>query len=234
MEHSPKQEAPLDIQTLLEFRSQQSDASKLAEYITGLRPDDPRMLERIITDQKVLRAKYNLPPLESRHEYPASEYEKLLLEIARKNNVTIRDKSEHVRFFEKYMANACYDEDLHAVFIDMRKGTDDNYGKKLVTLEHELIHAEQEIHEKSMPVELREYEAYVASMNMPKFKEMPEEIEFVLFSFCIGVSTNIWYAQQKEESREPAEPIWRDPAYFLKNVDNISEEVIAAYKAKEQ
>lgn len=215
---------------LLELRFNQSEASKLAEYITGMRPDDPQMLERLITDQKILRAKYNLPTIESRTEYPFAEYERLLYEMAAKNNVTIRDKDEHVRFFENYMASALYDDDLHAVFVGMERDTEKKYGKSLVTLEHELIHGEQEVHAKTMPIELQEYEAYVASMNMPKFKNMPEEIESVLFSFSIGVSTNIWYAQNKENGKGPIEPVWRDPVYFLKHVDNMNDEDIEAYK----
>ena len=84
-------EAKLTKDQLLELRFNQPEASKLAEYITGIRPDDPQMLERLITDQKVLRGKYNLPPLESRREYPFAEYERLLYEMASKNNITIRN-----------------------------------------------------------------------------------------------------------------------------------------------
>ena len=215
---------------LLELRFNQSDASKLAEYITGIRPDDSRMLERLITDQKILRAKYNLPALESRAQYPVSEYEKLLHRMAEANNVTIRSTDEHVRFFDEYMASASYDHDLHSVFVDMEKNSEGKYWDGLVTLEHELIHAEQNVHNTGMPVELREYEAYVATMNMPKFKDMSEEIEFVMFSFCIGVSTNIWYAQNEKSGKGPVEPVWRDPAYFLKNVDSVSDEDIESYR----
>jgi hypothetical protein len=225
-------EKKLNKDQLFELRFNQSEASKLAEYITGIRPEDPRMLDRLIIDQKILRTKYNLPSLESRKEYSFAEYERILYEIAEKNNVIIRDKNEHVRFFEKYMANASYDEDLHSIFIDMKRNTDNEYGKSLITLEHELIHAEQEIHGKGMPIELMEYEAYVASMNMPKFKDAPGDIEPVLFSFCIGVSTNIWYAQNKEGEKGFTEPIWRNPEYFLKNIDHISDEEIEIYKKK--
>ncbi len=189
------------------------------------------MLERIITDQKKLRFKYKLPTLESRAKYPENEYELILQNMAKENNTVIRSKDEHVRFFDTYkMANAIYNDEIHSIFIDIKRGSKNDYGKSLVTLEHELIHSYQEINENRMPIELREYEAYVSTMNMPKFKEMPGEIEFILFSFCIGVSTNIWYQQNKDNGKGPLEPVWRNPEYFLKNIDGFSDEDIKTYK----
>ena len=53
----------MDRESLISFRNKQSQYSRLAEVITGLRPEDPGMAERLIEDQKIVRAKYGLPSI---------------------------------------------------------------------------------------------------------------------------------------------------------------------------
>src|SRR3990167_6058879 len=77
----------------IEFRLRQSRASRLSEYITGMRPDDPRMVDRLIQDQNILRSKYRLPAREVQVVSP-SEYERTLRARAKKIGVAIRDKLE--------------------------------------------------------------------------------------------------------------------------------------------
>jgi hypothetical protein len=214
---------------LMAFRFIQSKSSRLAEYLTGLRPDDRKMPDRLIEDQKIIREKYHLPPRDIRFETP-SEYEYFLLEMAKKNNVLIKDKSECGRFFEKFSAAGAYMEDSHAAVIALNRNEEKSYKKGLGVLEHELIHAEQS-HQSGMPIELREYEAYVAGLNMQLLKERPEDIETILFSFFIWGSVAHWYREQKEVwGLTEFKPVWDDPDFFLVNIDGFTKEEVEEYK----
>ncbi len=222
---------------LIDFRFNQSIGSRLIEHITGLRPDNPEMGKRLVEDQKILRAKYNLPSRNLLHDSPA-EYEQLLNEIAKKNNVVINDKSECGRFFQEHpFANGAYMDDSNSVAVGIDRNDSSLYKKGLATLEHELIHSEQEALYENMPIELREYEAYIAAnINVHLLKESsPEDIETVL-NFFIGGSVNIWYKQlnekNKNESKPLIEPKWDDPVFFLKNIDKVGQNVIDAYREK--
>lgn len=226
----------IEKQKLLTFRFfEQTESSRLAEYITGLRPDDPKMIERLIEDRKIIRTKYNLPDTNIRFDSP-TEYETLLREIAKKNNVEIRSKSECGTFFEENSgAGGVYFGDSNNVGVDLKRNERSSYEKSLGTLEHELIHSEQQARYPNMPTELMEYEAYLAAnINVEKFKEHPEEIEPILFSFFIGGSTRFWYkdknAENVKKSLPKIKPVWNDPEYFLKNIDKINQDDIDTYK----
>ncbi len=225
----------LDKEKLVEFRMNQSKSSRLAEYITGLRPSDPRMADRIIEDQKIIRAKYHLPPREVMFDSP-TEYEHALKEMAQKNNVTIKDKSECGRFFDTYFASGFYTDTTHSAVVGINRNDGNSYARGLGVLEHELIHAEQHVHQKNMPVELMEYEAYVAGLNTRIVKERPEDIEFMVFGFLILGSVKVWY-KQLNEGIEPGavsmiNPVWDDPVFFLKNVDGVDQNDIDLYLQK--
>ncbi len=228
------QEAVGEKEKLLEFRFKQSSASRLAEYITGIRPDDPRMAERLIEDQKIIRAKYNLPDRIMR-AYSSAEYERILKEMARGSSTNIRDKSECSKFFEKYpIAGAVHMGDEKSVFIGIDRANQKSYLRGLGVLEHELIHAEQEKRYKNMPIELKEYEAYVADLNPDFIKSNSGEIEFLIFDFFVAGSVNAWYKQLNEKAKERSypevRPVWEDPEFFLKNIDNINQDDIDNYK----
>ncbi len=72
-------------QEIIDFRSNQSDKSRLIEYATGLRPDDPKMGDKLVEDAKAIEAKYGIPPLAG----PLTEIEHNLREIAKKNLVIV-------------------------------------------------------------------------------------------------------------------------------------------------
>jgi hypothetical protein len=238
MEKAPqteKEKTREEIEQLLEFRFNQSNTSKLTEYITGIRPDDPQMADRLIEDQKIIRGKYNLPPRDARSTSP-SEYEHLLKNIAKKNGSSIRDKSERSRFFERHaFAGASYDKDGRNIFVGIDRNNLQYYIKGLGDLEHEIIHSEQDARYKGMPIELSEYEAYIAGLKVEVAKESPETIEDMI-AFFIGGSVNTWYAQENEilkaKSEPEIQPVWKNPEYFLKNIDNIDQEDIDAYRKR--
>jgi hypothetical protein len=192
-------------------REKQSFASRLSEYITGLKPEDPAMLERLTNDQDIIRAKYNLP---SWHLSP-SEFEHALQKMAKDLGVKIRPKSECGTFFkENPMAEAVH-------FADGRIGANINrselnkYKNSLRILEHELVHEIQNQRSPSMPVEAMEYEAYVASANLEFLKDHPKAVNDILFNFFIGSSVNIYYQLESKRRGEKVIPEWDNPKYFL-------------------
>ena len=231
-----KEEALEQVKTpeeIIEFRYQQSYESQLAEYITGLRPDDVKFEERFTTDQKIIREKYSLPARELKWETP-TEYERFFRERAEKDGVKIRDKSDCGTFFEEYpYAGAMFFEKRNEIGITINKKSLDSYTKSLVTLEHEFIHSQQEIISPRMPIELMEYEASIAGLS-PDFIRNPDSAE-IFFSSFVGPSVRHWYKEKNNERNAnelEIKAIYEDPEYFLKNVDHIDEEVIKAYKKK--
>src|SRR3989338_11711939 len=89
-------------------RSEQALASRLCEYLTGMKPDLPGMPERLKTDQDILRAKYRLPPM----NLPPAEFERALMQIAQDLGVKLRTESECGKFFEENpFAGAVHFED---------------------------------------------------------------------------------------------------------------------------
>ena len=232
----PKQVTNEKIKTpeeIIEFRYNQSYASRLAEFITGLRPDDPKFAERIALDYKIIREKYSLPARELRWEAPV-DYEHFLRERAAKDNIKLRDTSDCGNFFKKNPhASGVFFDNRNEIGSTINKENIESYAKSLGILEHEFIHAEQQITSPRMPIELMEYEAYIAGIN-PKYTKDYESAE-VLFSFLVGGSVRHWY-REKNEERKPNEQeliaVYEDPDYFLKNIDHIDESIIEEYKKK--
>jgi len=184
----------------IEMRKAQSSTDRLVEYMTGLRLDDPELIDRLEIDQMKIRTKYGLPEREYRFANPG-EYEKYLKEIAEVNGVKVRLKNDCGSFFGKYaMAGGVYLNTEKTIGVDINKETKDDYTKSLATLEHELIHALQHKHYPGMPVEVQEYEAYVAGWNIDYLRDKPESKEIV-FGFGVMGSIKHWYTGIKKQVR---------------------------------
>jgi len=210
-------------QEIIESRTTQSSGSRLAEYITGLRPDDPRIVERLNEDQKRVRAKYGLPEYGRIHD-PA-EYERFLRSVAKSLGVTIRSTSDCGSFFmdNPFASGVSFDKD-NSVGVDVKKTDLDSYKKSLFVLEHELIHAIQKRDSPRMPTEMREYEAYVANSNVDFLNtNYDPRVAEMFFSFYIGSSVMHHYREQSKEQGSEVLPDWDNPKYFLLKVDNIDE-----------
>ncbi len=205
-------ESEAKLKEKVEERIKQSFSSRLCEYLTGMRPEDPRMAERLITDQKIIRAKYQLPEW----SLSPSEFERSLKQIASKLNIRIKPKSECGKFFEDNMlAGAVHFGDGTGVGVDIDRSELQKYWKSLSQLEHELVHGMQDKHSPSMPIELKEYEAYIANANVDYLKENPAAIDEIFFNFFVGGSTNNYYRQLREERKEKIKPEWDNPEFFL-------------------
>ena len=219
---------------IMDLRFNQSEGSKLAERITGLRPDDPRILDRLVEDQKIIRAKYGLVAKFDTLE----EYERFLRDLAKKMKVDIRSQSECGKVYEELSkTGGVYFSDVGlgggVAGVNINKENLRSYNKSLGVLEHELIHAMQNDRYPDMPIEIREYEAWFANIDAEKIRRDPEHLEPVFASY-VGGSVSRWYQAINEDRDEKSElemkPDWKDPEFFLKNIDHISDEEIAQYK----
>lgn len=217
----------LSSEEIIEFRFNQWDYSKLAEYITGIRPDNPEMLKLLTLEQKKLREKYSLPPIDWVLDNP-TEYERFLKEKAKKNRTHIRDRLDCGKYFkENFSTEGVFSYESNSIGVDINRTDLKNYCKSIKILEHEVIHSLQAIKYPRMPIEISEYEAYVANENLR------ENYEDEVFFHILG-SIDGWYEKvnklMEENSSETIVPEWRDPEYFLRNVDKIDEEDIENYK----
>ncbi|MBX4191471.1 MAG: hypothetical protein KW804_01580 [Candidatus Doudnabacteria bacterium] len=209
---APESTGETEIKEKIAERLAQSFSSRLCEYLTGLKPEDPRMLERLRTDQSIVRAKYNLPDW----NLVASETEHALMEIAERFDVRIKPKSECGKFFEEnpFVGAVHFDDGKIGTDID-RTGRKE-YQRSLDTLEHELVHAMQSKKSPSMPIELSEYEAYVSGANIEYLKKNPEAVDEIFYNFLVGSSVNMYYRLESERRGEKISPEWDNAEYFLK------------------
>jgi hypothetical protein len=214
---------------IIESRLNQSRSSRLIEYATGLKPDDPRMGDKLVEDTKRIEVKYNLPPIAG----PLAEIEHRLREIARENKVDIREKSACGSFFKENPYEGVYLSELNVAGVDIDKNEKEKYWKSLLALRHELIHALQHIQYPSMPIEVMEYEAYMGSgLSADRLKQNPDKIETVL-GFFLSSSVSFWYNEENKKRKQgesKIKPAWDNPEFFLRQIDNVSDQDVERYK----
>lgn len=193
----------------------ESYGSKLCEYLTGLKISDPAIVERLEEDQLRIRTKYSLPTREKLQTVPR-EYEEDLRALARLYSVKIRGKDDIEGFFAAHPnASGAHFQELKSVFLDLETDTIQNYKGSLNILEHELIHAMQTEHSPGMPIEVMEYEAYVANANLSHLNELspeerPETID-VFFDYLVGASVSHWYQEEAEKKGAERKDQWYRP-----------------------
>lgn len=170
-----------------------SQGRELAERITGISPDNPQMPELLLTDQRIIRQKYGLPSRDAKFIDPVW-VECVLKSIIKREGVDLKSKLEYNGFFEEHSANALQDiiggRNTIVADINRNEGLSKYFGS-LTELEHELIHALQDKYYPRMPIEQKEYEAYVGTMNMERMVESPDNVENDLFGFFIATSVGI-------------------------------------------
>lgn len=190
-----------------------SIGERLLEYLTGLTLEHPEaVLSRLEEDRSVIRAKYGLPARAMRFRDPV-EYERVLYKKAREYGVSIRPADEFGDFFTAHSyAQGVTDEASNRIGAGFGVSSRDDYERKLGVLEHEIIHAGQALHSPGMPIEVREYEAYVAGSSFDHLhgleaNEMRESLE-VFFSMLVGGSV------MHEYSERGADPVWNTSTFF--------------------
>lgn len=186
----------------------QKFSDRLAEYIIGLKPGDPKIIDRLIEDQKIIRVKYGLP---SYRDIPSlTGYEAFLKRIAEENRVKIMETSTCSEFFRNQKKlRGMYMEEQKKIFVDIDRDNEDTYRKNLRVLEHETIHALQHKRYPNMPIELQEYEAYIAGGDMEYLRSNPIAVES-LFGILIGGSVLFWYTNENKHRVDKIKPEWED------------------------
>lgn len=176
--------------------------SLLAEYVTGLNPvfEADQLAARLLEDQAIIRTRYNLPPIEMRLEDPI-EYTRRLSQIAANEGITIKPYSEYEQFFNSNMASGVYNDVENFIVVKPRTmGTPfENLVSEATTLEHELIHGLQRRYYPSLPIEGREYEAYLTNLKpdtLNFYQEQTERAGNIFGYFGVGGSTDFWYRSQ--------------------------------------
>ena len=193
---------------------------RLSDYLTGMRPEDPRMPERLVNDHYMLREKYHLPD-EKMADQDMPEYERRLKEIAKKAGVKIKGTDEAGKFFKEYpMAGAAHFEETKEIAVNIDRSSAGSYRSSLDSLEHEVIHALQNKNTPDMPIEAMEYEAYIAAnLNVKAIQEeSPDRTEGIraIFQYAIGSSIENWYKEESSKQGMEIKPVWNNKEYFLK------------------
>lgn len=211
------------IDGIIEFREKQPKIDRFCEYLTGLRLIDPLLLDKLIEDQKVIRAKYGLPNINIIFDDP-NQYEEILKKIAQDINVRIEKKSEFGSFFTDGSSSGVYFNNRIGLSID--KSDKEKYSLSISTLEHEIIHSLQRRNQPKMPIEQQEYEANIANFNFDDemidiLRKNPSWTDVIFRKILISVS---YFYEPMEET-----PIWNNPEYFLTQVDKINEEQLKTH-----
>ena len=208
---APKQEPQAEVDNEALERMNQSRSSRLCEFVTGMKPENPDIIKRLEEDQKIIRGKYNLPDT----NLPPSEFERSLKQLAKKHGVQIRLKHEYSRLFDAAPGAAAMYLEGGKMVIGIDQSSLRNYKNSLKLMEHELVHGIQEKYAASMPIEMMEYEAYVANGNLDMLGNDPEAVKEILFETLIGGSVDIYYDLEGKRRGEKMSPVWDNPDYFL-------------------
>jgi len=186
-------------------------SNDLCQFLFGFsltKENLPKIIERLEEDNKIVRTKYGLPPIEMLKENPR-EYKRRLEAVTKAIGVTILPKIMCGSFFEEipiaggvFIPSSDSGSLEDKIGVDIQEETLDDLIKSIRTLEHELIHALQAKRYPSMPIEIQEYEAYVANINLKYLRENPDAIESVFFDFFLGGSVRTWYKMMNNEAEK--------------------------------
>lgn len=165
--------------------------SLLAQYVTGIPMENiTGLANRMLSDKKLFREKYQLPEENIKFSDPDS-YINTLENMASEHNIPIRHSNEYHHKDTTTLANgSLYDEFSHSIYLK------ENY--KVNDLEHELIHALQDINGGPLTIETKEYEAYLCGVNSQKLAD-PDWQADVLGIFWGSIGAVSLEAHYKDE-----------------------------------
>lgn len=202
--------------SIVNFREHQSSCSQACEYVTGMLPDNPKLLDRLIEDQFIIRQKYGLPSVEIFKNDP-TEYERRIRGSAEKAGIRVIPKSECGNYFEEFSDADAVTLKGERIGVNIRRNDELKlYKRDLVSLEHEYVHSQQRLKYPELPPELIEYEAYVINYDISKLKELPpEDRAFIIFGYLFLGSVRHIYQRRGQEIP------WDNSQWFLTNIDRI-------------
>ena len=178
-------------------RGRQSIEDKVSKAITGMSYRNPKMYQRVIEDKKIVRAKYNLPPSRLLSEEPR-EYIRKIENLAAENGMRIENLNRN-NYGIGGMASSGDERVIRMTPYKIKdKDSLIKYGR---TLTHELVHMFQ--HEKypQMPVERREYEAYLVSGTDDPARLKKQDVRQSLFSL-IDMSAQWWHKHHQQTKKD--------------------------------
>lgn len=211
----------LSVRERLEERFKQSYVSRLCEYLTGMPLERPEVFDELRQDHQLIRQQYDLPDKDVVLNNLAW-YEDRLRQTAEENGVEIVGLSNFE--FPKNITppKAVFDPEAKQIGIDIDKSEPDLYATSIRILEHEVIHLLQRTREPLMPIEVMEYEAHVAGLDIDDF----DDVEAMQDMFRRRVYRSIisYYQTQIAHTKEKIVPEWYSVEYFIHNVDEIEVE----------
>ncbi|MCX6726578.1 MAG: hypothetical protein NTY75_02035 [Candidatus Shapirobacteria bacterium] len=206
----------IETQQTIEFRQSQSIISRLAEYTTGIRSENPGMGKFLVKEHDKYRREYGLPAEILKVVRP-DEYEGYLKNLMAELGVKVVDKVNFKDFFKDHPTlNAAYFLETRTIAFDTRRETDDmaNNFVRLSAFEHEVVHALQDIvtPQLELGIEQREYRALVVGFLDNVLEKKPT----ALFEAALK-SLMEWQKQGRKFSAD-----WTSAEWWLKNVDKIT------------
>ncbi len=206
-----------------------TDTDLLAKKITGLSVNDPNIVARMEQDVIKTRTKYGLPPVELKNTDP-KEYARQLIIRAQKSGVDIKPVSEFKTYLEK--AEVVEGSLPSGVFLNPIEDAASGITRPTIALkpdfsindlEHEFIHSQQFLTDNRSPIEIREYEAYIAGKTPEQLNREFYPNEFLTQQVgnsslkhyqALGLETPDWVATTTPEA--PGSTL------FKTNTDQIS------------
>jgi hypothetical protein len=180
--------------------AQENSWNSYLRLVSDIDPNSPDLANQLSEQRFALRDKYNLPDVRAvaRGEKSPEQYYNELISLSESEGVGVSYDLEEFAEINN-LPEGCtgmYSDDIDNR-IHLASTFDRTKPPSIIILEHELVHALQYKREKEMPIEKKEYEAYlIASGNMgilenPKFRDM-------LFSLMI-MSSTYFYEQNGQK-----------------------------------
>jgi hypothetical protein len=168
-------------------------ASLLSAYVIGIPLEDREgQFNRLASDHEAIRVKYQLPS-DDLLRSDEVEYISELKRIATKRGIKILPRSAAKNALSGPMTSGSFYNDTDKT-IYLGDQNSDSPNREVHDLPHELVHALQDLDSPTMPVERREYEAYVQGLNIRKLQGIAdiENTAGILWG-VVSISVNAYY-----------------------------------------
>ena len=179
---------------------QENSWSSYLRSVSDINPNSPDLAKQLSGERFALRDKYNLPDVlaVARGEKSPEQYYNELIALSEGEGIGVSYDLEEFAEINNLPVGCTgmYSDDIDNR-IHLASTFDRTKPPSIIILEHELVHAMQYKRDRDMPIEKKEYEAYlIASGNKgilenPKFRDM-------LFSLMV-MSSKYYYEQNGEK-----------------------------------
>ena len=170
-------------------------ANKYLKEMTGLDLDSSLLNDVLARDSRIVKTKYGIPSSELNFNNP-HEYRNQLYKLAKENDIDILSSNQTTFFDDCSVAGGvCFDAGEVFAKTTIIAKENDNAVIYNRTLTHELVHGLQNKKYQSMPIEVREYEAYLSEWNPTKLENFtPADLNYLTSVYMLR-SVNHWYEE---------------------------------------